>query len=65
MKNKIKVTAYPSETGLKRFEIDLLDIGYTKDVWENLSQSAKEKEIQQYLDDYPEQPYWSFQEIID
>lgn len=63
--HNIKVVASPSEISERTFTIDLMDMGYTEDRWENLTDTQQQEEIQQYLDNLPDQPYYCFDHIED
>lgn len=53
----IQVKLEVSETSGYR-ELDLDDLGLTKEEWENMNGSEKFNAIKDFVFELPEQPYW-------
>jgi hypothetical protein len=54
---KIRITIDPSELS-KDIHISPQDMGLSDEGWANLSDADKERYIDRYIENMPEQPYW-------
>ena len=61
--SKIELKLKPKSQETK-MEVELSDLGFTKEEWNNLRESAKERILNQYLCTYQpeEESYWVFDE---